>query len=205
MYFLSFNRQPHVVLVIKPYSTLAPDDVSFLFSEDVLKSTPPSPILGAGAVVAAADVAKRVPNFNPPPAPRGVCPKPLNTSKMWIKAPQSIVTITKNDAMDHNVCTIPAGVVVEKRPPPSELTAVVVVPPRPPSVKPDAAGCCGAVAVRAEPNVSPAPGVADEEVVAAVVREKGVAEAVGLLKAKLKPVEAAEEAGIPKKKVITYF
>lgn len=86
--------------------------------------------------------------------------------------------------------------VEEKRPPPSELT-VVVVPPRPPSVKPEAAGCCGAVAVRTEPNVSPAPAGADEEVVGTVVREKGVAEAVGLLKAKLKPVEAAEEAGVP--------
>lgn len=109
------------------------------------------------------------------------------------------MTITKNDVVDHNVYTIPVGAVVEKRPPPSELTAVVVVPPRPPRVKPDAAGCCGAMAVRAEPNVSPAPGTADEEVVAAVVREKGVAEAVGLLKAKLKPGAAAEEAGVPKR------
>lgn len=98
--------------------------------------------------------------------------------------------------MEHDVYMVPVDVVEEKRPPPREFT-VVVVPPRPPSVKPEAAGCCGAVAVRTEPNVSPAPGVADEEVVATVVREKGVAEAVGLLKPKLKPVEAAEEAGVP--------
>lgn len=88
--------------------------------------------------------------------------------------------------------------VVEKRPPPRDGTVVVVVPPRPPSVKPEAAGCCGAVAVRTEPKESPAPAGADEEVVATVVREKGVAEAVGLLMAKLKPVEAAAEAGVPK-------
>lgn len=99
--------------------------------------------------------------------------------------------------MEHDLNMVPVDVVEEKRPPPSELTAVVVVPPRPPSVKPEAAGCCGAVAVRTEPNVSPAPVGADEEVVATVVREKGVAEAVGLLKPKLKPVEAAEEAGVP--------
>lgn len=99
--------------------------------------------------------------------------------------------------MEHDVYMVPVDVVEEKRPPPRELTVVVVVPPSPPSVKPEAAGCCGAVAVRTEPNVSPAPGVADEEVVATVVREKGVAEAVGLLKPKLKPVEAAEEAGVP--------
>lgn len=87
--------------------------------------------------------------------------------------------------------------VVEKRLPPRDGTVVVVVPPRPPSVKAEAAGCCGAVAVSTEPKVSPAPAGADEEVVATVVREKGVAEAVGLLKAKLKPGEAAEEAGVP--------
>lgn len=74
---------------------------------------------------------------------------------------------------------------------------VVVVPPRP-RVKPAAAGCCGAVDVKTEPNVKPAPAGADEEVAAVVVREKGVAEAVGLLKAKLKPVEAAEVAGAPR-------
>lgn len=110
--------------------------------------------------------------------------------------------------MEHDVYMVPVDVVEEKRPPPSELTVVVVVvPPSPPSVKPEAAGCCGAVAVRTEPNVSPAPAGADDEVVATVVREKGVAEAVGLLKAKLKPVEAAEEAGVPTRKtgLITCF
>lgn len=100
--------------------------------------------------------------------------------------------------MEYYVYIIPVDVVVEKSPPPRDGTVVVVVPPRQPSVKPEAAGCCGAVAVRTEPKVSPAPAGADEEVVATVVREKGVAEAVGLLKAKLKPVEAAEEAGVPK-------
>lgn len=90
-------------------------------------------------------------------------------------------------------------VVLEKRPPPSDGTVVVAAAPRPPSVKPEAAGCCGAVAVRTEPNVSPVPAGADDDVVATVVREKGVAEAVGLLKAKLNPVEAAEEAGVPKR------
>lgn len=89
---------------------------------------------------------------------------------------------------------------MEKRPPPSdgpvEAAVVVVVPPRP-SVKPMGAGCCGAVEVRTEPNVRPVPAGADEEVVAVVVREKGVAEAVGLLKAKLKPVDAAVVAWAP--------
>lgn len=92
---------------------------------------------------------------------------------------------------------------LEKRPPPREGTVeaavVVVVAPRP-RVKEVAAGCCGAVDVRTEPNVKPAPAGADEEVVAVVVRENGVAEAVGLLKAKLKPVEAAVVAGAPEGK-----
>jgi len=69
----------------------------------------------------------------------------------------------------------------------------VVVPPRP-RAKPVAACCCGAVDVRTEPKVRPGPAV--EEVVA-VVREKGVAEAVGLLKAKLNPVVAVVVAGAP--------
>lgn len=89
---------------------------------------------------------------------------------------------------------------LEKSPLPNDgpvKDAVVVDVPRP-SVKPVAAGCCGAVDVRTEPNVRPAP-VADEEVVAVVGREKGVAEAVGLLKARLKPVDA-EVAGVPEKK-----
>ena len=76
---------------------------------------------------------------------------------------------------------------------------VFVAAPRP-RVKDVAAGCCGAVDVRTEPNVKPVPLGADEDVVAVVVREKGVAEAVGLLKAKLKPVEAAVVAGAPKGK-----
>lgn len=89
---------------------------------------------------------------------------------------------------------------LEKRPPPSDepvKAAVVVVTLPRPRVKPAAAGCCGAVDVRTVPNVKPAPAGADEEVVVAVVREKGIAEAVGLLKAKLKPVDAAEVAGVP--------
>lgn len=94
---------------------------------------------------------------------------------------------------------LPVDVVLEKSPLPNEgpvKDAVEVDVPRP-SVKPVAAGCCGAVDVRTEPNVRPAP-VADEEVVAVAGREKGVAEAVGLLKARLKPVDA-EVAGVPEK------
>lgn len=89
---------------------------------------------------------------------------------------------------------------LEKSPLPNDgpvKDAVVVDVPRP-SVKPVAAGCCGAVDVRTEPNVRPGP-VADEEVVAVVVRENGVAEAVGLLNARPKPVDA-EVAGVPEKK-----
>lgn len=101
------------------------------------------------------------------------------------------------------VYTSPADAALEKRPPPSDgpvKDAVVVVEPPRPSVKPVAAGCCGAVDVKTEPKVKPAPAGADEEVVAVVVREKGVAEAVGLLKAKLKPVDATEAAGVPERK-----
>lgn len=92
---------------------------------------------------------------------------------------------------------------LEKSPAPSDDTveaavAVVVAPPRP-KLKPVAAGCCGAVEFRIEPNDKPAPVGAAEEVVVAVVREKGVADAVGLLKAKLKPVPAAVVAGVPVK------
>lgn len=54
--------------------------------------------------------------------------------------------------------------------------------------------------VRTEPNVKPAPAGADKEVVVVVGRVKGVAEAVGLLKAKLKPVEEALVAGAPERK-----
>lgn len=95
---------------------------------------------------------------------------------------------------------------LEKRLPPSEGTveaAVEVVVPARPRVKPVPAGCCGAVDVRTEPNVKPAPVGAVEEVVE-VVREKGVAEAVGLLKAKLNPVVAAVLAGAPERKTYGY-
>lgn len=104
-----------------------------------------------------------------------------------------------------SLCISPVDAVLEKRLPPSDepvrAAVVAVVPPRP-RVKPVAAGCCGAVDVRTEPNVKPAPAGADEEVVAVVVREKGIAEAVGLLKAKLKPVDAAEVAGVPERKYV---
>lgn len=93
----------------------------------------------------------------------------------------------------------PEDAVLEKRPPPSDGPVAVVVPPRP-RVKPVAAGCCGAMDVRTEPNVKPAPAGADDEVVVVVAREKGVAEAVGLLKGRLNPVDAIEEAGAPRKK-----
>lgn len=87
-----------------------------------------------------------------------------------------------------------------KRPVPNdgtdEIDVEVVVPPRP-RAKPVAAGCCGAVEVSTEPNVKPGAAV---EVVVVVVREKGVAEAVGLLKAKLKPVVAVVAAGAPEEK-----
>lgn len=96
---LSFNEKSHVVRVIKAYSALVPDDVSVLFSEEVLKSTPPSPILGAGAIMGAVEVAKSVPKFKPPPAPRVVCPKPLNTSKTQVNASQSIMNMTKTDGL----------------------------------------------------------------------------------------------------------
>lgn len=59
-------------MVSRTYCALAPDDVSLLFSEEVLKSTPPRPILGAGAADDAVEVASREPNDNPPPAPRVV-------------------------------------------------------------------------------------------------------------------------------------
>lgn len=75
-----------------------------------------------------------------------------------------------------------------------EAAVELVVPPR---VKPEAACCCGAVDVRTEPNVKPVPAV-DEVVL--VGREKGVAEAVGLLKLKLKPVAADVAAGAPERK-----
>lgn len=147
---------------------LAPDDASLLFSEDVLKSTPPRPILGAAATVGAADVS-REPKFNPPAPPRVVCPNPV-------------------------------GAALAKRLLPSVGAAkdavVAVVPPRP-RAKPVAAGCCGAVEVRTEPNVKPALAVV-AEAAGAAVREKGVAEAIGLFgfKARLKPA-AAVVAGVP--------
>lgn len=101
------------------------------------------------------------------------------------------------------VCISPADKVLAKRLPPSdgpvEVAAVVVVVPPRPRLKPADAGCCGATDVRTEPNDTPAPAGADEEM-EVVVREKGVAEAVGLLKAKLKPVDAAVVAGAPERK-----
>ncbi len=109
------------------------------------------------------------------------------------------------DKLKPSVYISPADAVLEKRPPPSDKPvedAVVAVVPPSPRVKAVAAGCCGAVDVRTEPNVKPAPAGADEEVVAVVVREKGVADAVGLLKAKLKPVGADEVAGAPERKYI---
>lgn len=149
---------------------LAPDDASLLFSEEVLKSTPPRPILGAAATVDAVDVASREPKVNPPAPPRVLCPNPVDA-------------------------------VLEKRLLPREGAAkdavVAVVPPKP-SVKPVAAGCWGAVDVRTEPNVNPALAVV-AEAAGVAVREKGVAEAVGLFgfKARLKPVAAAVVAGVP--------
>lgn len=111
--------------------------------------------------------------------------------------------MSHNQKLRPSVSISPVDTVLEKRLPPSvgpvEAAVVAVEPPRP-RVKPVAAGCCGAVDVRTEPNVKPAPAGADVEVVAVVVREKGVAEAVGLLKAKLKPVGAAVVAGAPERK-----
>lgn len=54
------------MLVSKTYCALAPD-VSLLFSEEVLKSTPPKPILGAGAADTVVEVDNREPSVNPPP------------------------------------------------------------------------------------------------------------------------------------------
>lgn len=53
---------------MKTYCALAPEDVSLLFSEEVLKSTPPSPILGAGATGAAVEVVNSEPRVSPPPS-----------------------------------------------------------------------------------------------------------------------------------------
>lgn len=97
-------------------------------------------------------------------------------------------------------CISPEAKVLAKRLPPSvwpvkDAAVVVAAPPRP---RPKAEVCCGAVAVRTEPNDKPAtPGAAKG---VEVVREKGVAEAVGLLKAKLKPVAAPVAAGAPERK-----
>lgn len=46
---------------------MVPDDVALLFSEEALKSTPPRPMLGAGAADAAVEEAKRDPKVNPTP------------------------------------------------------------------------------------------------------------------------------------------
>lgn len=69
------------ILISSTYCALAPDDVSLLLSEEVLKSTPPRPILGAGAADTAVEAANREPNVNPPPPPRVVGPKPATPSK----------------------------------------------------------------------------------------------------------------------------
>lgn len=67
------------------YCALAPEDVSLLFSEEVLKSTPPRPILGAAAgTVDAVDVASREPNVNPPAPPRVVCPNPATAGTVTV-------------------------------------------------------------------------------------------------------------------------
>ena len=42
-----------------------------LFSDEVLKSTPPRPMLGAGAAGAAVDVANTEPRVRPPPPSEG--------------------------------------------------------------------------------------------------------------------------------------
>ncbi len=68
--------------VSRTYCALAPDDVLLLFSEEALKSTPPKPILGAGAADTAVGAANREPNVNPPPPPRVVCPKPATTRRI---------------------------------------------------------------------------------------------------------------------------
>lgn len=81
-----------------------------------------------------------------------------------------------------------------------EAAVVVVVAPSP-KANPVPAGC-EAVDVRIEPNDKPAPAGAVKEVVVVVGRENGVAEAVGLLKAKLKPEEAAVVAGAPEGKYV---
>lgn len=69
------------MLVSMTYCALAPDDVSLLLSEEVLKSTPPRPTLGAGADDTAVEDANREPNVNPPPPPRVVRPKPATPRK----------------------------------------------------------------------------------------------------------------------------
>lgn len=67
------------------YWALAPDEASLLFSEEVLKSTPPRPILGAAAAaVDAVDVASREPNVNPPVPPRVDCPNPATVGTLTV-------------------------------------------------------------------------------------------------------------------------
>lgn len=57
------------MLTQKTYCAFAPDDESLLFSEEVLKSTPPRPTLGARAAETVVDGANREPNVNPAPPP----------------------------------------------------------------------------------------------------------------------------------------
>lgn len=172
--------------------------MSLLFSEEVLKSTPPRPILGAGAVDAAVEVPSKEPNVSPPPAPRVVCPKPGTQRYKLDKSKQ----IKLNGYVDITTSLVkifvsPVDTELLNKLPPSDGTveaAVEAVEPPRPREKVVAAACCGAVEVRIEPNDKPVPTV--EEAVL-VVSENGDAEAVGLLKAKLKPVVAAVEAGAP--------
>ena len=123
----------------------------------MLKSTPPSPRLGA-------EVATREPSVKPP-APGKACPRPL--------------AIVLGNRLEPSVRPMDTGAALETAPP--------RLRPKP------ALATCGAAEVWTEPSVRPPPmGAVDE-----AVREKGVAEAEGLLKARLKPVEAAVEEGMP--------
>lgn len=56
-------------------SGLVPDNLSVFFSEEVLKSTPPRPRLGAGAEVVAREVETKPPRLRGPP--KVDCPKPV--------------------------------------------------------------------------------------------------------------------------------
>lgn len=49
------------------YCALAPEVMSCLFSDEVLKSTPPRPILETGVAEAAVEVVRSEPSVSPPP------------------------------------------------------------------------------------------------------------------------------------------